>query len=389
MSITVDQIKTMIGESLKAQLEPFRTDHQSWIKAMLDAGQTQQEEKAAKGEGASRMIMALSVAGGDAGKAANYAKKTWGDSAEPIVKALSADLETAGGFLIRDQFAAEIIELLRAESIIRQFNPVMVPLDSGTLRMPKLTTGSSGGWIGENVNAPATEPVFGQVVMTAKKYASLVPTSNDLIRRAGAQTQTVIRDDLVGDIATASDIAYLRADGTAGQPKGLRFLALAANVLTANGTVNLANVTDDLGIMIQTLLDANVRMRRPGWIMEPRTWRYLITVRDGNGNFAFKPEMDGGTLFGFPFRLTSQLPRNLNAGADETELYLAEFADVVIGDTTGILISVSDSAAYHDGTNVVASFSLDQTVIRAIMETDIQVRHAESIVVLDAVTWGV
>jgi HK97 family phage major capsid protein len=257
---------------------------------------------------------------------------------------------------------------------------------SGTLSIPKHTAGSAGGWIGENQNVPATQPNFGQVRLTARKYAALVPVSNDLLRRASASVDTMVRDDLVADIATATDLAFIRGDGTNGQPKGLK--NWAGTTLTANATVNLSNVTDDLGQMIQTLMDSDVRMLRLGWIMEPRTWRYLVTARDSNGNFAFKPEMDRGTLFAFPFRVTTQIPRNLGAGND-TELYLSDFADVVIGEATQVLIDASGETAYHDGSQVVAAFSLDQTVVRAIVEVDLAVRHAESVVVLNGVTWGV
>jgi HK97 family phage major capsid protein len=84
---------------------------------------------------------------------------------------------------------------------------------------------------------------------------------------------------------------------------------------------------------------------------------------------------------------TSQIPRNLGAGT-ETELYFANFTDVVIGDATSILLDVSTEAAYHDGSSVVAAFSLDQTVVRAIFETDMQTRYPESIVLVTGVKWG-
>ena len=98
--------------------------------------------------------------------------------------------------------------------------------------------------------------------------------------------------------------------------------------------------------------------------------------------------MDGGSLFSIPFKLTSQIPRTLGAGSDESEVYLVDFADVIIGETTSFLIEASDTAAYHDGSNVVASFSMDQTVIRAIIEVDLGVRNAEAVEVLtDVADW--
>lgn len=381
----MNQLTDVIGTEVGKALEPLMNKQQDRIKQILSTARPGGRSEAEKGTRAARVMRALAAGRGDPQRAASFARKAWDDDGE-VLKALSAGESTGGGFLLSEEISAEVVELLKPASVVRSLNPVVVPMASGTLSIPKHTAGSSGGWIGENENVPATQPTFGQVRLTARKYAALVPVSNDLLRRASTSADTMVRDDLVADIASATDLAFIRGDGTAGQPKGLKDWAGAT--LTANATVNLTNVTDDLGSMLQTLMDNNVRMLRLGWIMEPRTWRYLAMVRDANGNFAFKPEMDRGTLFGFPFRVTTQIPRNLGAGS-ETELYLADFADVVIGEATQVLIDASGDTAYHDGSQVVSAFSLDQTVVRAIVEVDLAVRHAESVVVLSGVTWGV
>lgn len=384
MEITTGQLKEMIGAEVTEALEPLMRKQQNRMKDLLSAARSQERPEREKGTRAARVMRALAAGRGDPQRAASFAEKAWDD--DEVLKALAAGEATGGGFLLPEDISAEVIELLRPASVVRSLDPAVVPMVSGTLSIPKHTAGSSGGWIGENVNVPATRPTFGQVRLTARKYAALVPISNDLLRRASGAVDTMVRDDLVADIATATDLAFIRGDGNAGQPKGLK--NWAGNSIAANATVNLTNVTNDLGTMIQTLLDNSVRMLRVGWIMEPRTWKELVTIRDGNGNLAYKPEMDSGTLFGFRFRVTTQIPRNLGAG-NETELYLADFADVVIGEATQVLIDASGETAYHDGSQVVAAFSLDQTVIRAVVEVDLAVRHAESVVVLTGVTWGV
>lgn len=341
-----------------------------------------------------RSVMALGAARGNLARAAQFAREKWGDDA--TAKALTAADEEGGGFLVQAETQDEVIELLRPMSAVRQLNPVMAPMDAGKLTLPKLTAGASGGYVGESSAQNADQPTFGSVELSACKYVGIVPISNDLIRRptAGGSIEQMVQDDIAGAAGQDSDIAFIRGDGSGGEPVGLLNQAEANNRLDANATVNLDNVTVDLGRMIQTLGDANVRMIRPGWIMEWRTWRYLITVRDGNGNLVYKPEMDNGTLFGFPFAVTSQIPRNLDAsgtsGDDETELYFADFADVVIGETTGILLDLFDNAAYNNsGGTVVSAVSRDESVVRIIVEHDLGLRHDESVVVLEEVTWGV
>lgn len=392
MAMTIEDVKAMVKEVVSEAVEPLKAQNTSWMGdlAKVISKSNQPVKPEPKGEFSSRILMSLAAGKGEPDKAASYAKEHYykDDEAgmERFEKALAAGTATSGGFLLREAVDDGLIELLRPASVIRASNPLTVGLDNGALRMPKLSTGSSGGWIGENQNAPATQPTFGSVLLQAKKYASLVPISNDLIRRSPTNATGVVRDDMVADIATSTDLKYIRGDGTDGTPKGLRNLAAAAGVNAQTATPIVSEVIGDLGAMIQRMMDNNVRMLRPQWLIEPRTWKALFTMLDANANPVFRPELALGTIFNIPFKISSQIPRNLGAGT-ETEVYLVDFADVILGEATSIMVEVSDSAAYNDGSNVVAAFSLDQTVLRAIVETDINTRHAESIQVLTGVTW--
>ena len=305
-----------------------------------------------------------------------------------VHKALSASTVSGGGALIQGQVSNEVIELLRASSIVRLFSPRTVSMDSGTLTIPRQTVGATAGWIGENENLPYSEPQTGDLILTAKKLAGLVAVSNDLLRRASTSADQFVRDDLVKVLSLTSDLAFIRATGSAAQPKGIRYWASASTLIPMSGSDDLAGITATLGLMLQSILDNNVAGARLGWMMEPRTWRRLITIRDSNGNYAFKPEMDGGRLYGHPFRVTSQIPRNLGGGGNETELYLVDFDEVILGETTGVMLDASGEAAYWDGSAVQAAFSRDQTVIRAIQEVDLALRHDVSAVIGTGITWG-
>lgn len=197
----------------------------------------------------------------------------------------------------------------------------------------------------------------------------------------------MVRDDLTEAINMRRDLATIRGDGVSNTPMGLRYLADSANVFAANGTVNLANVTTDLSSMMLRLEEANIPMIRPGWIFAPRIKHYLMTVRDGNGNFAFKDEIMAGTLMGAPFRTTSQVPRNLGGGT-ESEVYFADWAQVLYGDTFQLILDVSTEASYMDSGTLVSAFSRDETVVRVISEHDTGLRHDLAVSILTGVTWG-
>lgn len=345
-------------------------------------------EKADKGLMFGRLIRSLCAGKGDSDRALAWAKKQW-DENDPVIKALAAGDSTAGGFIVPPGYSAEIIELLTPMSIVRASGAVSMPMENGTLQMPKLTGGSAASYVGENEDLTESQPTFGMVNMTAKKLAVLVPLSNDLIRFSRPNADAVARNDTLRAMRVKEDIQFIRGVGSEFSPKGIQRWVPSGNAITVNATVNLANVTTDLGKLVLALVGADVAMTSPGWMMAPRTWNYLMNLRDSNGNFAFRPEMQQGTLWGFPFRMTSQIPINLSVtGSNESEVYLVDFADVMIGEAASLVIDTSTEASYVSGGSLVSAFSRDQTLIRVIAQHDLGMRHDESAAYLTDVDWA-
>jgi HK97 family phage major capsid protein len=262
-------------------------------------------------------------------------------------------------------------------------------MPGGTLTLMEQTGGATAEYVGENAGVNASNVTVGQVKLTAKKLRVTVPISNDLLLANTTSADTLVRNDMVAQARIKEDLVFLRNLGsTAFEPKGLLGFVTSGNSVAANGSVSLANTTTDLGKLVVALEDDNVSMERPGWIFAPRTWNYLMTVRDTNGNFAFRDEMLGGRLWGWPFVRTNQIPVNLGAGT-ESEIYLADFNDVLIGEQAGLDLEVSREATYKNSSGtLVSAFDLDQTVIRLIARHDFQMRHRESVAILTAPTWG-
>lgn len=282
--------------------------------------------------------------------------------------------------------AAELIELLRPASVVRRMNPVVLPVNTASIMIPKQTGGASATYIGSNDSINATGITFGMLQMVFKKCAALVPVSNDLLKYSSPSAEGVIRDDLVYALAAREDEAFLRGDGTSNTPKGMRYWAPTANVLQANGTVNLANTIKDLGRAICQLMESDCRMLRCGWIIAPRTFIYLTTLCTSEGQFPFRDEMLRGTLMGYPFAVSNRVPTNLGSGT-KSEIYLADFADLVIAENMNIQVTASQEATITEGGNTISAFQQDATVLRAISEHDFGCRHPESIAVLYDVAW--
>lgn len=367
------------------------------LRALTGAGVSTPEERKKMGFGAARILRALAAGKGDASKAAAFARKQWGAEDE-ITKALESGVDEAGGFLVPENFSDEIIELLYPSTVIRGFGVTVVPMENGNMTWPRLATGVGAEYVGENQNIITDQPTFGALSLAWKKLAVNVPISNDLIRFSSPKADTVVRTDIITNMSTREDIAFIRDDGTGQKPRGIRFQAgvaiLAATDISAMDPATSAGrqarndaVQADLDDMVLTLEEANVPLTNAGYILSPRAKHFLMRLTDINGNKLY-PEMAQGQLNGYPFKTTTQLPVNLGVGSNESEVYFANFPDILIGESSNLIIDVSNEAAYHDGSAVQSAWSRDQTVMRAIARHDIGLRRAQSVVVLTAVRWN-
>lgn len=364
-----------------------------------------------------RAIAAAKMSGGGAERAIEVLR-SWGDNDLADAwqvsrqKAMSSGDPTAGGFLVPTQFSTDVIELLRPSAVVRSLDPTIMPMPMGSVKVPKITAGAAANYVGENANITATQEQTGQLTLAFKKLTALVPISNDLVRYSSPSADGIVRDDMVRALATREDKAFLRDNGTSGTPKGIKNWVNALNKFNANATVSLANVTVDLGKAIQRLMAADVPLivqqfpaggpnqvqpitSRPGWIFSPRTYMYLTTVQNGQGFYAFRPEMMTGTLWGFPFRITSQVLETMSAGGVEngtgtqSEVYFGAFAHAIIGEALALMVDASTEAAYADASGTVqAAFSQDQTVVRVIAEHDFALRYDKAFALIQNVTWG-
>lgn len=321
-----------------------------------------------------------------ADKACEFIVNRFGDV--DVAKALNTMVVAEGGALIPQDFMADLIELLRAATVVRGSSPMTVGMPMGNLTIPRLAGGASAGYQGELDDIALTEEAFDDVNFVAKKLTAMVPVSNDLIRRAPIGVEEIVRDDLVQTIGRREDLAFLRGDGTGKSPVGFRSLVLPANLIVIPAGGDLDAVVAGLSALMLTLVNGMSRMLRPHWFMAPSLIRFISTRRDEVGGFYYKDEIARGSLEGIPWSYTQQIPTNLGAG-NGSEIYLVDMADAVIADTLNIQVDASDVAAYYgtDG-QVVSAFQRDQSVFRIISEHDFNMRHLQSLAIGQTSDWN-
>jgi len=339
-----------------------------------------------KGAKVARMVISMAAAKGNPDAAARFAANTLHD--QQVAAALTTQTATGGGVLVPVDYRQELIELLRPESVVRSMNPIVLPMPRGNATIPKIVSGATAGYIGSDSDAGLTGQEFGDLQLSTKKLAALVPVSNDLLGFSSHAVEQIVISDLISALAERQDLAFIRGDGSNNTPKGLRFWAPpATHLITASDGATLAKVKADLAKLDLALRNANVKMRKPGYLMSPRTYEFLAALVDGNGNPAF-PSLEDMKLKNRPVGITTQIPDNLGGGGDESEITLCDFSNAVIGEAESLEIAISTEATYTDTNgDTVSAFQRDQTLVRAIEQHDFGMRHDPSVAVLTGVNW--
>lgn len=342
------------------------------------------------------IVRLAAMSKGNVMDAGRLAPSTYGES-HPVadamgkIKALSTTVGSAGGFVVPPDYATSIIEMLYPRTVVRKAGARVIHMPNGTMTLPKLLGGAQAQWVGETQAPGVSQQKFGQVVASARKLMALVPVSNDMMRYATPGFDAKVRDDLVMQIALTEDATFLRSMGTQFTPRGIRSFVLASQVIASAGAYTLTTVSQELGGLQTKLEEANIAGVKPCFVMRPRTKNYLMNVQNAQGLYVFRDEMTKGTLLGWPFFTTTQVPNNLVVGgnSDCSEVYAVDMNEVVIYESRQFELAISTEATYTDENGQQQNaFAQDMSLIRCLTAEDLQMDHDEGVALLNGVRWA-
>lgn len=368
------------------------------------------------------IVKMIGKSGGNIRQAAVEAKDLYGEN-HPVTRALNVSTGASGGFIVPPDFMTEIIELLRPLAVVRAAGPRVIAMPRGTMTLPGQASAASATYSGEQTPIGVSQQTLNQIVASYKKMTALVPVSNDMMRYADPAVDAFVRDDLVKIIALREDLAFLTGDGMVFGPRGMTSFAgsfaisgngttvpgggtaatlqtganslfgTLGNYVTSNPSYTLSTAAAELGGLVNKLDSADVTELKRRWFMHPRSFNYLNNVQNGLGNYVYRDELSKGTLLGYPFSKTTQIPNNLwdqtGTQQDLSFIILTEMIDAMILDSMQLELAVSREGTYIDANGLTQSaFTNDQTIIRAIAEHDFQMRQPAAVAVLQGVRWA-
>jgi len=146
---------------------------------------------------------------------------------EPDSRAMSEGVNSAGGYLVPDEFEQTIIDLRELYGNARR-NLRVVPMSSDHSTQPKKTGGLTAYPIGEAEDLTESQQGWGSVEMTARKWAVLTRISTELSEDSIINLADDIAMDCALAFATSEDTACIDGDGTSTYHKiiGIRTLMI-------------------------------------------------------------------------------------------------------------------------------------------------------------------
>jgi len=275
-----------------------------------------------------------------------------------------------GGFLVPEEFRAELLAVSLESSVVRPLARV-VPMGGPTLRFPAIDVTSNatsvfGGIIvyrtEEGAELTESEASFGSVKLEVSKQTALAHVNNELIADTGGAFPAFVEDTFPPAMAFFEDIDFLKGSG-AGEPLGALAAANEALVVIAKETGQEADT-----IVWQNILRMYARMmptslKNAIWIASPDTFFELATMAldvGTGGSAVWLVDGTGSpvlTLLGRPVVMSEKAPGALGTQGD---LSFVDLSYYLIGDRQRMEIMSSPHV----------KFTSDRTTFRVIQRND-------------------
>ena len=223
-----------------------------------------------------------------------------------VRNALSIGEDTEGGYTVPDEFERQLIHGLEENNIFRRMAHV-IRTASGTRKIPIANDVMEATWIDEGEAIPETNTKFAQTTLSAYKLGTMIKVSNELLHDAAFDIAAYIAERFGVCMGNAEEKAFICGSGEK-QPTGILHDTNGAELgLTAAAE---GIVTFDEIFALYYSLKAPYRSRA-AFLCNEALLLQLMTLKDGSGNYIWKPSLDiakPDTILGRPIYTSTFMP---------------------------------------------------------------------------------
>lgn len=274
---------------------------------------------------------------------------------EAELRTLSKGTDSAGGYLVPDEWRDKLIECMRTFGGFINAAEQLNTSNGRAMYWPTIDDGTNAGAIVAESAAFAggADPTFGEGNLGVYKYTTTGAGNNplrvtvELMQDAMIDVDAKLRE-LMGRRIHRKEAQDAVVGTGSGQPKGILNGTADFELTTTNIWDQTNNGWEDL-ISIETLLDDEY-LQNASWLMNRTTYAQIRSLKDGNGRplIGFADNgIDTGigrqrTLLGYPVIIDSYAP---NAADDVNFMAFGDFKQAYVWRRVADLAVIQDPYA--------------------------------------------
>ena len=272
--------------------------------------------------------------------------------------------DSAGGFLVPEEYDTRLIEKLEQENVLRKLGTVIQT--SGERKINVAATKPAASWVEESGALAFGDATFSQVILDAYKLYVAVKVSEELLADNQYDLEGYLIRSFGQAIADAEEEAFIMGNGS-NKPTG---------ILDAAGGGQIGVTTAGAAITADEIVDLVYKLKRPyrekaAFIMADSTLANIRKMKDSNGNFLWQPGLQAGEpdrILGYPVYTSVYVP---TVAAGKPVMAFGDFSYYNIGDR-----GIRSIAALHElyaGVGQVAFLAKERVDGKLILPEAVQI----------------
>ena len=297
-----------------------------------------------------------------------------------VMQAGQAEL---GGNLVGVELrSSDFVRALRNKALILRLGAKFYEDLVGNVDFPKVTETSTGYWLSEGESLPESNLSVSLVTLRPRTIGSIVPVTRRLLMQSSGDAEAIVREDLISTIALGFDQAAISGTGINNEPLGIlnypgvNSVSIGANggALTWNHIVQLetevsVDNADDGNCYYLTNATTRGKMKTTQKVAGQAVFLWEDSL---NPAFGLQGESRSiGFVNGYAGFCSNQMPSDgtKGSGSNLSSLIFGNFSQLMLANW-GILELLPNQYG--------AGFPSGVIEIRAMLDADIAIRHAES-----------
>ncbi len=287
------------------------------------------------------------------------------------VRAGSAGVGSAGGFLVPSELSAHVVDLARAKARVLQAGAITVPMPAGNLTVATVTGDPTPSWKAENSPFASSQGTYGAIQLVTKTLGVIVPLSLELIMSA-TNINEVVQTQLVQRLGLTLDSAAIYGDGTVNTPRGILSWMPTTNAFSAGGALTSATAYSWWNQAIGAVLGANAELNDLSILHNSD----VETSLDGLLDTLYQPLRPTPNYASIKNNGRVYIANGIPTSGTPSSSYsiVGDFKQVLFGMQQSLSLEISREGGYVDTTGTAQNaFSNGQVLIRAMIMCDVAV----------------